>query len=236
MEQNRARQLQELITRSQLVVESADLINQALVHPTYVFENPNIGLAHNQRLEFLGDAVLDLVVARYLYDLFPDKPEGELTKIRAAVVCEAALARAAQQIDLGKYLLLGRGEEMTGGRQRPSILADAFEALIAAIYLDAEMEQAAKFIHGILDKEIEQASSCGNYGDYKTVLQERIQKQYTNNAQYTILEEFGPDHDKRFIAGVILKDKLLAQGQGRSKKEAEQQAAKAALEMFDERK
>jgi len=196
MDKERTQQLQKLLVQCGVEVNSLDIVNQALVHPTYVFEHQDKGLADNQRLEFLGDAVLDLVVAQHLYDKYPGKPEGELTKIRAAVVCEAALAQAARRINAGQYLLLGRGEEMNGGRQRPSILADAFEALIAAIYLDAGMEQVVQFIENNLGKEIEIVASGENYGDYKTILQERIQKEYTENARYVILDEFGPDYTK----------------------------------------
>ncbi|MBO8167808.1 MAG: ribonuclease III [Thermoanaerobacteraceae bacterium] len=233
MDNSRKSQLYELLNQCGVSINSLELVNQALTHPTYVFENQKKKLSHNQRLEFLGDAVLDLIVAQYLYHRYPTKPEGELTKIRAAVVCEPTLARVARKINLGQYLLLGRGEELTGGRQRPSVLADAFEALIAAIYLDAGMEQAVSFVENQLKEEIVAAVNSEYYGDYKTILQERIQKEFTDNVQYDILKEFGPDHNKTFVAGVSIGGKLLATGQGKSKKEAEQLAAKAALEGMD---
>jgi len=172
-----------------------------------------------------------LVVGEYLYRNYPKKSEGELTKIRAAVVCETTLAKVAKKLRLGDKLLLGRGEELTGGRERPSILADAFEAVIAAIYLESGLSVAREFIIEHLASEIAEVVNSG-FKDYKTMLQELVQKEHEDNVTYTILEESGPDHDKCFMAGVIWKNNLLAKGKGKSKKEAEQQAASKAIELL----
>jgi len=207
-----------------------DLLRTALTHPSYLFENPQEGAQNNQRLEFLGDAVLDFIVGEYLYLNYPDRPEGELTKMRAAVVNEATLARVAQNIGLGEELLLGKGELVTGGRERPSILADAWEAVIGAIYLQYGLEEARRVVIEHLKSEIEEVAR-GNYGDYKTVLQEWAQKD-DHEVVYRILAEEGPDHNKRFTAGVFIDGQLTGQGIGRTKKEAEQRAAQEVLEKW----
>lgn len=183
---------------------------------------------HNQRLEFLGDAVLGLVVGDYLFSFYPGHPEGDLTKMRAALVCEVSLAERSRTLGLGRYLLVGRGEAISGGRERPSILADAFEAVIGAIYLDAGLETAKDFIVDQLKDAIENLD-LENCGDHKTMLQELVQKYGNEGVSYLILEESGPDHQKNFVAGVKLRERILARGSGHSKKEAEQKAAQAAL-------
>lgn len=231
MDGKRLASLTELADSLHLKLKNVQTLNTALIHPTFVFENKNLQLEHNQRLEFLGDAVLDLIVGEYLYKKYPKKPEGELTKIRAAVVCETSLAKVAKRLKLGEKLLLGKGEEITGGRERPSILADAFEAVTAAIYLESGLEEAEKFVIEQLAPEIEEVINSG-FKDYKTMLQELVQKDHDDNVSYTILEESGPDHDKSFVAGVIWKNKLLAKGKGKSKKEAEQQAASRAIQLL----
>ena len=205
-----------------------DLLNLALTHPTYVFEHRG-SRQHNQRLEFLGDAVLGMIVAEYLFKRYPNSPEGELTKLRASLVCENTLADNASRLKLGRYLLLGRGEEMSGGRHRASILADAYEALVGAVYLDSSLETARKVVEKDIEVHIER-KDIWVHKDYKTVLQELVQKHHNENVTYSILSESGPDHDKRFVAGVSFKGKLLAQGKGRSKKEAEQEAARQAYQ------
>ncbi len=204
------------------------LLTIALTHPSYLFENPQPGRENNQRLEFLGDAILDFIVAEYLYLNYPDRPEGELTKMRAAVVNETTLARKAQEIELGCELLLGRGEQVSGGRERPSILADAWEAVIGAIYLQYGLEVVRRVVLEMLKPAIEEVAK-GNYGDYKTMLQEKAQRQ-ESEVSYRILSEEGPDHSKLFTAGVFLDGKLMAKGSGRTKKEAEQLAAKEVLD------
>lgn len=206
------------------------LLTTALIHPSYLFENPQGGQENNQRLEFLGDAILDFVVAEYLYLNYPERPEGELTKMRAAVVNETTLATKAQEIELGQELFLGRGEQATGGRERPSILADAWEAVIGAIYLQYGLQEARRIILELLKPAIEEVAT-GNYGDYKTLLQEKAQKE-ESEVGYRILAEEGPDHNKQFTAGVYLRGKLMGKGMGRTKKEAEQHAAKQLLEKW----
>jgi len=202
------------------------LIDMALTHPSFSQEK-NCS-RNNQRLEFLGDAVLNMIVAEYLYNNFQEKPEGELTKIRAKVVCEKALLNVAHQMKLGDYLMLGRGEEMSGGRKRRSILADAVEAVIGAIYLDQGYEAATRFVLDHLQSYIVDTAQ-GDYHDYKSRLQELVQGKNKQNVCYRIIKESGPAHAKVFEAGVYYKDRLLAAGQGRSKKEAEQNAAEKVL-------
>ncbi|WP_227766710.1 ribonuclease III [Zhaonella formicivorans] len=231
MDAKRAAELRKLADRCGFQLSKLDALNIALTHPTYVFENKGLNHEHNQRLEFLGDAILGLVVGEYLYLNYPEKPEGELTKMRAAVVCETTLAQVAAQLGIGQNLLLGRGEEITGGRERSSILADAFEAILGAVYLEAGLGQVRDFVIRQLETKIAEVAK-GAYRDYKTMLQEVVQKNHEENVSYAILQETGPDHDKRFVAGVIWQGQVVAKGTGRSKKEAEQKAAKAAIEIF----
>jgi ribonuclease III len=204
-----------------------ELMSTALIHPSYAQERSE--LENNQRLEFLGDAVLDFVVAEYLYQIFGDKSEGDLTQIRARVVCEKALVDMANRINIGKYLMLGRGEDMSGGRNRKSILADTVEAVIGAIYLDQGMECTRDFILQYLAPVIVETAN-GDYQDYKSRLQEIVQARSKDNVRYEIISESGPAHAKIFVAGVFFRHDLLAKGQGKSKKEAEQNAAGKALE------
>ncbi|GAW91070.1 ribonuclease III [Calderihabitans maritimus] len=233
MKGDRKKQLAELQQKLGVSFKNWELLNRALTHPTYAFEHRELKLEHNQRLEFLGDAVLGMIMAEYLYLNYPHKPEGELTKMRAAVVCEPTLARKAAELGLGSYLLLGRGEELSGGRERASILADVFEAVIGALYLDKGVEDTRNFVLAYLAEEVKHIED-GGYGDYKTALQELVQKNFDDNVSYVILEETGPDHDKRFVAGVKFQERLLAKGSGRSKKEAEQKAAAVALEKIEQ--
>jgi ribonuclease-3 len=211
---------------NQLQFHDEELMSMALIHPSYAQERS--ALSNNQRLEFLGDAVLDFVVAEYLYRSFTDKAEGDLTQIRARVVCEKALVEMANSIDIGKYLLLGRGEDMSGGRKRKSILADTVEAVIGAIYLDQGLQCTQEFILKHLQPVI-MKTAMGDYQDYKSRLQEIVQARSKDNVSYEILSENGPAHAKSFEAGVFFKDELLASGHGKSKKEAEQNAAEKAL-------
>jgi len=211
---------------NQLSFVDDNLISMALIHPSYAQEKNT--LQNNQRLEFLGDAVLDFIVGEYLYLNYPEKAEGDLTQIRARVVCEKALVEIAVKINLGKYILLGRGEEMSGGRQRKSILADTVEAVIGAIYLDQGIQQARSFILKYLEETI-RATAEGDYQDYKSRLQEIVQARSRENVRYQIMDENGPAHAKIFVAGVFFNDELLASGQGKSKKEAEQNAAEKVL-------
>ncbi|MGM0380096.1 MAG: ribonuclease III, partial [Bacillota bacterium] len=177
--------------------------------------------------------VLSLVISNYLFKKFPDIPEGQLTKLRAKIVCEPSLADVAKSIELGESLKLGHGEEITGGRSRTSILADGFEAVLAAIYLDNDFKTVEKFILDIMETKINQAVSGDLLLDYKTRLQEIIQSQTTKNLNYQLYDEKGPDHNKTFYVHVMLEDKILGSGEGSNKKEAEQQAAKEAIQEVD---
>lgn len=206
-----------------------ELIRHALSHSSYANERKLPG-GSNERLEFLGDSVLSIVVSDYLYKNM-NVAEGELTKIRASLVCEKSLHIFAKQIDLGEFLLLGKGEENTGGRERPSILADAFEAVIAAIYLDGGMESAAKHILRFMPEDVLQEKKPV-FSDFKTVLQEVVQKNPEEKVEYVLIGEEGPDHNKRFVVEVCLNSQVIGKGKGRSKKEAEQLAAKEALELM----
>ncbi len=216
----------QFLTDNNLQFNNPKLIHMALMHPSYSQEKH--AADNNQRLEFLGDSVLNFVVAEYLYTHYADKAEGELTKIRARVVCEKALVNVARTINLGNYILLGKGEEMSGGRKRKSILADTFEAVIGAIYLDQGFETAKAYIIKNLDSSIREAVS-GNYNDYKSRLQEYVQGRHGQNVCYKIVDETGPAHAKSFVAGVFYDNKLIATGLGKSKKEAEQNAAEEVL-------
>lgn len=207
-----------------------DLLNEALSHSSYANESKK-SRRSNERLEFLGDSVLSIVVSQYLFEHFTHLPEGELTKIRASLVCEKSLCQFAKQIHLGEYILLGKGEEHTGGRERSSILADAFEAVIAAMFLDGGLEAARKHILRFIPKDIDMKKSS-SFNDYKTVLQEVIQKNPEEKVEYVLVEESGPDHNKSFIVQVELNTNVIGKGEGKSKKEAEQMAAKEALELM----
>ncbi|NLL19909.1 MAG: ribonuclease III [Clostridia bacterium] len=231
MNKLRLKKLQELAGRLAITMNSWELLNEALTHRTYKAEHPNQGLKDNQRLEFLGDAVLGMIVAEYLFGNFQDKAEGDLTRMRAAVVCEAALARQAARFDIGKYLLLGKGEEQSGGRTRPSTLSDAVESIIGAVFLDQGLAVARELVLLLLKEEIEEAAR-GRSRDYKTMLQELVHRLFEDAVTYEILKESGPDHNKRYEAGVVFRDRVIAVGKGRSKKEAEQQAAEKALEQL----
>ena len=203
-----------------------ELMLMALTHPSYAQERNTSG--NNQRLEFLGDAVLNLAVAEYLYTHFGNKAEGELTKIRARVVCEKALVSVASRLQLAPYILLGRGEEMSGGRMRKSILADAAEAVIGAVYLDQGYAAASDFIMKYLE-DIILETARGDYYDYKSRLQELVQAWDKDNVHYSVVDEYGPAHDKTFVTGEYYRGEQLATGEGKSKKEAEQRAAEKAL-------
>lgn len=207
------------------------LLENALTHSSYANENKVKRLQNNERLEFLGDSVLGMVVADYLYRAHPDLPEGDLTRTRAALVCEESLAEVAQQLALGSYLKLGRGEDAGGGRTRPSIVADAVEAVLAAVYLDGGIGSVRKIIRRfILDRESEKGASR----DFKTALQELVQRESGQVLSYRITGSEGPDHAKTFSAEVDLNGAPVGQGQGHSKKMAEQMAAKAAIEKLQQ--
>lgn len=205
----------------------------ALYHSSYANEHRSLGIHSNERLEFLGDAVLGLVTADYLFRKHPDLPEGDLTRIRAALVCEESLHEVAQSLDLGSYLKLGKGEEAGGGRHRASILADATEAVFAAVYLDGGITAASELIHRVLlDVEREEVVE-ERRRDYKTLLQEHIQRKAGQELTYCMVREEGPDHAKTFVTEVRLNGTAIGEGSGHSKKESEQMAAKSALEKLD---
>ena len=206
------------------------LLKNALTHSSYANESKKSS-GSNERLEFLGDSVLGYVVADYLFRNCPHLPEGDLTKTRATLVCEKACCGFSRQLEVGKYLLLSHGEQNSGGNARPSILADAFEAIIAAIYLDGGMEEARTFILRFV-KPMIQTARPKPFKDYKTMLQEIIQKNPEESLEYVLTGESGPDHDKHFSVEVHLNSNVIGKGGGRSKKEAEQQAAREALELM----
>lgn len=207
--------------------KNREYLKRALSHSSYVNERHN-NEESNERLEFLGDSVLGIITADYYFHNF-SLPEGELTKLRASTVCEKTLFEFAKKIELGKYLKLGKGEENTGGRTRPSINADAFEAVIAAIYLDGGLDEARKFVLKFVEKL---SDKHGSFKDYKTTLQEVIQKNPEEILEYIVVSEHGPDHNKCFEVEVHLNSNVIGRGVGKSKKNAEQQAAKEALELM----
>ncbi|RJR26428.1 MAG: ribonuclease III [Desulfobacteraceae bacterium] len=208
--------------------ERLELLKQAFCHASYAHEYPDSAPGDNERLEFLGDAVLDLAVGHMLMELFPSAREGELSKLRAFLVSEAGLCRIARDLGLGEMLLLGKGEEASGGRDKPSILADTLEALIGALYMDAGFKKTMQVLRNVFKPLLDEISGERFVSDFKSLLQEHTQPIYKTLPQYHLLEESGPSHDKTFKVSVMLNGRILAQGTGKSKKEAEQQAAKEA--------
>lgn len=206
------------------------LLQNALTHSSYANEVRN-GITSNERLEFLGDSVLSIIVAEYLFLHYKNIPEGELTKLRASLVCEKTLCKFSRELELGKFLKLGKGEDKGGGRERDSILADAFEALLAAMYLDGGMEVATNHVLRFVVPEIEDKNQH-TFKDYKTALQEIIQRNPEEYVTYVLKGESGPDHDKVFEVEVHLNSNVIGRGKGKNKKQAEQMAAKQALELM----
>jgi len=211
--------------------QDTSVLEHALTHSSYANESRG-RYTSNERLEFLGDSVLGMVVADHLYRTHPDMPEGELTRTRAALVCEESLVEVAQELGLGDYLRLGKGEELCGGRQRPSIQADAVEAVLAAVYLDGGIGSARKIIHRYI---LSRAQKPSGHRDYKTALQELVQRESGQVLTYRLTREEGPDHAKVFWVEVCLNDVVVGSGKGHSKKEAEQMAAKAAIEGLEKK-
>ena len=209
---------------------NVNLLKNALTHSSYINEGKSPQIGNNERLEFLGDAILDAVISDYLYSRLENVEEGELTKMRAVIVCERSLAVCGTRLSIGSYLRLGKGEENSGGRSRHSIVADATEAVIGAIYLDGGWETVRDFVIRIFSELIEDAVSGKLHMDYKTEIQERLQSRGEADISYVIEREEGPDHDKTFYANLVFQGSVIGSGSGRSKKEAEQQAAKQALE------
>ena len=207
--------------------KNKELLKKALTHTSYAYEN---NIESNEKLEFLGDSILEFISSKYIYQKYPKLKEGEMTKVRATVVCEKSLYKVAKSHDFSEFLNLGKSELKTGGNKRPAILADSVEAVIAAIYLDGGLEYADKFIIENLKEEINEATKHVGNKDYKTVLQEKLQIHGDVKIEYEIIKEVGPDHDKTFEAQVKCNGKVLAQGEGQSKKEAQMHAATKALE------
>ncbi|MDI6618453.1 MAG: ribonuclease III [Clostridiales bacterium] len=212
------------------------ILNRALTHSSYANQAGLSYIEHNERLEFLGDSVLSLITSEFIFNKYKRKPEGKLSKIRACIVCETSLYESAQKINIGRYLLMSKGEELTGGRDRTSILADAFEALIAAIYLDGGIESARKFIFLHHLDNIKDIRKNKRIKDYKTILQEYVQKETDSKIRYELIDEMGPDHDKTFYVQVSINGNISGKGNGKSKKEAEQEAAKDALKRVPAKK
>ena len=206
------------------------LLDVALTHTSYANEHKNKVIHDNERLEFLGDAVLDLVVGEYLFLRFPEWPEGELTRAKASVVCKPACAECAAKFHVGDYMLLGKGEEMSGGRNRTSILGNAFEAVIGAVYLDNNYEVASRFILGHMKKFLDLIDRGEYDHDYKTDLQELVQKHGDVDIRYDVIRDEGPDHDKTIWIEVTVNGQAMGTGVGKNKKEAAQKAAKEAIE------
>ena len=218
--------MESLELELQYSFRNKELLSEAMNHSSYANEHRK-GLGSNERLEFLGDSILGFVSAEYLFKGHPDLPEGDLTRMRAALVCEQSLYEVAKELRLGQYLHLGKGEEAGGGRERQSILADAVEAVFAAVYLDGGIDEARRLIERAL---LGRAPACEERRDYKTTLQEVVQRRSGQALTYHMVSQSGPDHNKKFLFEVRLNDEPVGQGEGRSKKEAEQAAARDALE------
>lgn len=216
----------ELEERIGYFFKDKNLLKTALTHSSYSNEKKVGHFGCNERLEFLGDAVLELTSSEFLFLNYKELPEGELTKLRASIVCEPTLALCARELSLGDYLLLGKGENMTGGRKRPSVVSDAFEAVIGAIYLDGGLEAARTFVHRFVMSDIETKKL---FFDAKTILQEKVQQKYHIEVTYRMDREEGPDHDKHFFISAMLGERVIGAGEGRTKKAAEQEAAYDAL-------
>ncbi len=227
-----SRELRELEQRIKYTFQKKELLVQAMTHSSYVNEKKLKKADCNERLEFLGDAVLELISSEYLFFMYKDRPEGELTKMRASMVCEKALAFCAREIDLGSYLLLGKGEDATGGRKRDSVTSDALEALIGAIYLDGGFANAKEFVSQYILNDLEGKRL---FYDSKTILQELIQSTTDKTITYQLIKEEGPDHNKSFSIEVLIGNTCLGSGVGRTKKAAEQEAAYQAILKLKER-
>ncbi|MGY4689790.1 ribonuclease III [Salibacterium sp. K-3] len=233
-EQHR-RNLYQTLERLGLTFSDEKLLIQAFTHSSYVNEHRIRSVYDNERLEFLGDAVLELSVSQHLFKRFSTMSEGEMTKLRAAIVCEASLASLAEELDFGELVFLGKGEEMTGGRKRPALLADVFEAFTGALYLDQGMDAVYTFLEQTIYPKIDDGA-FSHMMDFKSQLQEHLQKDNLGTIHYEIKNEIGPAHSREFISAVYLNEDLLGEGRGRSKKEAEQHAAQQALSRLEPEK
>jgi ribonuclease-3 len=222
------RDLKHLESHIGIPFRKKNILKQAFTHSSYVNEKRLAKHKDNERLEFLGDAVLELTVSEYLFQNYAERPEGELTRFRASIVCESSLVRFAEELNFGSYVLLGKGEELTGGRSRPALLADVFEAFIGALYLDQGLEAVKQFLEKFMFPKISEESKL-KFADFKTQLQEFVQHDNLGPIDYRIVDEQGPSHDRQFVAEVYVNSEAMGQGAGKSKKEAEQQAAAEAL-------
>jgi len=222
-----AQKMQEL----DLSYNKIDLYQQAFSHSSFINDFNMDRLEHNERLEFLGDAVLELTVSRYLFDKYPELPEGNLTKLRATIVCEPSLVIFANKIHINELILLGKGEEKTGGRTRPSLVSDAFEAFVGALYLDQGLESVWQFAEQIIFPYVEDDELEGVV-DFKTQFQEFVHRQNKGDVTYRLINEEGPAHHRLFTSEVILEDTAVAQGKGKTKKESEQKAAESAYKLM----
>lgn len=211
------------------------LIYQAFTHSSYVNEHRRKQFTDNERLEFLGDAVLELSVSKFLFEKFPNMSEGELTKLRASIVCEPSLVVFANELNFGQFVLLGKGEELTGGRERPALLADVFESFVGALYLDQGLDVVVAFLERVVFPKVE-VGAFSHVMDFKSQLQEIIQQSNNGLLHYEIVDEKGPAHNRTFISRVLLNEQELGLGHGKSKKEAEQQAAQSAMVMLKQSK
>ncbi len=227
------RNIQEFEAKINYQFQDESLLLQALTHSSYYTGKTDKALHNNERLEFLGDAFFDAIISEELYTRMPQVEEGTLTKLRAMVVCERTLALKGNALGIGKYMRMGKGEEKSGGRRRDSIVADAVEAVIGALFLDGGYECAKRFVLCLFGQAIDEALSGQLYPDYKSEIQERVQSSSHKLIEYRITGEKGPDHEKVFYVDLLLGDEVIGQGSGRSKKEAEKNAAKAALERSD---
>jgi ribonuclease-3 len=229
----RFRQLSLVQNRIDVKFKDKYILDRALTHRSYVNEASIKKVMDNERLEYLGDSVLGLVVNEYLFKRFEDYPEGDLAKIKSAVVSESTLAKVAREINLGNFLLMGKGEELNGGRDRSSILANSFEAVIGAVYLDRGLKECRNFILALLKKDIERIDGMTYLRDPKTTLQEYVQKKYKERPVYEIVEEKGPDHKKEFVVRLVINGEEVARGSGSSKRKAEMLAAEHILKKID---
>mgnify|MGYP004506699799 FL=1 len=222
-------ELSKLEENLKYTFKNKKLLKKALTHTSYAYEN---GIESNEKLEFLGDSILEFISSIYIYQNYPNLKEGEMTKVRATVVCEDSLFKIATKLNFNQFLYLGKSELKGKEQIRKAILADSVEAVIAAMYLDSNLDESKRFIIDNLAEEIEKATKNVGQKDYKTVLQEKLQEHGATSIKYIIIDEKGPDHDKTFVATVEWNDKLLATGEGRSKKMAEMEAARKALEIL----
>ena len=224
---------EQLQNQLEIQFKQTQLLYQAFTHSSYVNEHRRKHFTDNERLEFLGDAVLELSVSKYLFEKYPQMSEGELTKLRASIVCEPSLVIFANELNFGEYVLLGKGEELTGGRERPALLADVFESFVGALYLDQGLDVVVSFLEKIVFPKVE-VGAFSHVMDFKSQLQEMVQQSNNGTLFYEIVDEKGPAHNRTFVSRVLLNEQEIGIGKGKSKKEAEQQAAQYAMKVLKE--